>query len=66
MTMMTDTTTSITVGVDTHAEIHVAAALDQVGGVIDVASFATTADGYRDLLGRARRHGTITAFGIDP
>lgn len=65
MTMMTDTTTSITVGVDTHAEIHVAAVLDQVGGVIDVADFNTTADGYRDLLAWARGHGTIAAFGIE-
>jgi hypothetical protein len=65
MTIMTDQTTLITVGVDTHAEVHVAAALDHLGGVIDVASFPTTASGYRELLDWARRHGTLGPVGVE-
>ena len=32
----------ITGGVDTHLDVHVAAALDQIGGLLGTASFATT------------------------
>ena len=55
----------ITVGVDTHGETHVAAVLDHLGGVLAVASFATTAGGYRDLLGWAAGHGTIGQVGVE-
>jgi hypothetical protein len=36
-------------GVDTHADFHVAAVLDHLGGVLGVESFETTESGYRDL-----------------
>jgi hypothetical protein len=42
--------TQITGGVDTHLEVHVAAALDDHGGLLGTASFATTPDGYRELV----------------
>ena len=32
----------ITSGVDTHLDVHAAATLDQVGGLLGTASFATT------------------------
>ena len=35
----------ITGGVDTHLDVHVAAALDQIGGLLGTASFATTPAG---------------------
>jgi len=38
----------ITGGVDTHAEIHVAAALDPIGGLLGVREFPATAAGYAD------------------
>ena len=34
--------TQITGGVDTHLDVHVAAALDEHGGLLGTASFATT------------------------
>ncbi len=37
-------------GVDTHADIHVAAACDQLGKVLGTKAFPTTPAGYRDLL----------------
>ena len=42
-------TRAITGGVDTHADTHVAAALDPVGGLLGVREFAVTAAGYSGL-----------------
>jgi transposase len=41
---------SITGGVDTHLDVHVAAALDDRGALLGVESFATTEGGYKKLL----------------
>ena len=43
-------TRAITGGVDTHADVHVAAALDPIGGLLGVGEFATTPAGYARLL----------------
>ncbi|MDF1597921.1 MAG: hypothetical protein P1T08_17720 [Acidimicrobiia bacterium] len=40
----------ITGGVDTHLDVHVAAALDRIGGLLGVAEFDTTQAGYEALL----------------
>ena len=58
-------TTPVTGGVDTHADMHVAAAVDQVGGVLDTASFPTTPAGYRRLLAWLRSHGDLVAVGVE-
>ncbi|WP_312867626.1 IS110 family transposase [Amycolatopsis pithecellobii] len=50
---------------DTHAEVHVAAAVDHLGGSLGAASFPTTAAGYRDLLSWLRRYGTIDRIGVE-
>src|SRR5882757_3021239 len=47
----------VTGGVDTHADVHVAAAVDGNGGLLGVESFATTPAGYAQL------HGWLSAFG---
>ena len=60
MTTMTPTASAVTGGVDTHADRHVAAAVDQVGGILGTAS-PTTPIGYRRLLSRLRSHGDIVA-----
>jgi len=39
MSTMTPTASAVTGGVDTHADRHVAAAVDQVGGVLGTASY---------------------------
>ena len=57
MTTMTATPVTVTGGVDTHADLHVAAALDELGRVLGTTSFPTTADGYRQLLRLAHLQG---------
>src|SRR5260370_635170 len=44
-------TRAITGGVDTHADVHVAAALDPIGGLLGVQEFPATPAGYGQLLG---------------
>jgi transposase len=65
MTSMTSTRRVVTVGVDTHSDIHHAAIIDQVGRALGDAGFPTTPTGYRRLLSWAAGHGQITAFGVE-
>jgi transposase len=55
----------ITGGVDTHLDVHVAAALDQIGGLLGTASFATTPAGYRQLLSWLLAFGPIVQVGVE-
>ena len=64
-TIRSSSRAAVTGGVDTHADIHVAAAVDQVGGVLGTASFPTTPAGYRRLLSWLRSHGDIVAVGTE-
>ena len=43
-------TRAITGGVDTHADSHVAAALDPIGGLLGVREFPVTPAGYAGLV----------------
>jgi len=52
-------------GVDTHLDVHVAAALDPVGGVLGVESFATSRSGYAALLEWLASFGTIAKVGVE-
>ena len=45
-----ETTCSVVAGVDTHADVHVAAVVDHVGGVLGIEAFDTTAAGCRQLV----------------
>ena len=65
MTTMTHTTVAVIGGVDTHGEVHVAAALDQIGRMLGTASFATTGAGNRALLVWLRGHGELDRVGIE-
>lgn len=56
---------SIAVGIDTHADVNVAAVIDQVGRELGHASFDTGPAGHRQLEGWARSHGEITVVGIE-
>lgn len=56
---------SIAVGIDTHADINVAAAIDQVGRQLGHASFDTTPAGHRRLEAWARTLGQIEVVGIE-
>jgi transposase len=60
-----ETTRPITGGVDTHADVHVAAAVDGNGGVLGVESFATTADGFAELHAWLARFGPLERVGVE-
>ena len=49
MTIMVDTQRALTGGVDTHADVHVAAVIDPQGGLLGVESFRTDLAGYKLL-----------------
>lgn len=55
----------VIVGVDTHKEVHVAAAVDWQGTLIDERTFATTRQGYRQLESWARSLGEVLRVGIE-
>jgi transposase len=55
----------ITGGVDTHADTHVAAALDRLGGLLGVREFPATAAGYADLLDWLSGFGTVALVGVE-
>jgi transposase len=55
----------VTGGVDTHADAHVAAALDGIGGLLGVQEFPATPAGYACLLGWLRSFGTVGLVGIE-
>jgi transposase len=52
-------------GVDTHADIHVAAACDPLGAVLGTESFPTTPSGYRRLLAFLVSFGPVTVVGVE-
>ena len=64
MTILEDTRV-ITGGVDTHADMHVAAALDPLGGLLGVREFPATAAGYGDLLSWLTGFGDLALVGVE-
>jgi transposase len=56
---------AITGGVDTHADLHVAAALDPIGGLLGVREFPATAAGYADLLEWLGEFGDVALVGVE-
>ena len=61
---VTTLTRSITGGVDTHLDVHVAAALDERGALLGVESFATT-EGYKLLVGWLSDFGPVELVGVE-
>src|SRR5689334_25248604 len=55
----------MTGGVDTHADVHVAAALDPIGGLLGVQEFPVTPVGYALLLEWLGGFGTVCLVGIE-
>ncbi len=55
----------VTGGVDTHADTHVAAAVDDNGGLLGVESFPATEAGFAELLGWLIGFGSITQIGVE-
>ena len=65
MTIMVDTQRALTGGVDTHADVHVAAVIDPDGGLLGVESFATDVAGYKQLSGWMCAFGKIGLVGVE-
>jgi transposase len=65
VTIMVDTQRALTGGVDTHADVHVAAVIDPDGGLLGVESFTTDLAGYKDLSGWMCAFGTIGLVGVE-
>jgi transposase len=55
----------ITGGVDTHLDVHVAAALDPLGGLLGTERFEADSAGYKALLGWLETFGNVTKIGIE-
>src|SRR6266581_2344252 len=58
-------TCAVTGGAGTHADTHVAAALDPIGGLPGVKEFPVTPAGYACLLGWLGGFGTVCLVGIE-
>jgi transposase len=56
---------AVTGGVDTHADTHVAAGLDAIGGLLGVSEFPPTPGGYAQLLGWLQDFGPVWLVGIE-
>ena len=52
-------------GIDTHGEVHVAAVLDEVGGLLGTESFAADPDGYAELLTWLKSFGDVTKADVE-
>jgi transposase len=52
-------------GVDTHLDVHVAAALDPIGGVLGVESFVANPQGFKAMLEWMGAFGTVSKVGVE-
>ena len=55
----------ITLGVDTHKDIHVAVALDGLGRRLGTLSIPTTPEGYKKLVDWASEFGSLEHAGVE-
>ena len=60
-----EATRTVTGGIDTHGEVHVAAVLDEVGGLLGTASFSADPEGYSDLMSWLEAFGEISKVGVE-
>ena len=70
MTIVADTPApvdvlGVTLGIDTHADSHVAAVIDPLGRHLGQAAFDPTVAGFKALLAWAAEFGTITLAGVE-
>ena len=56
---------SVVGGVDTHADFHVAAAVDHNGGLLGIESFGADLAGFEDLLGWLAGFGPVDKIGVE-
>ena len=55
----------VTLGVDTHAETHIAAALDHAGRLLGTRTIPTTPAGYAALVAWASTLGSVDRVGVE-
>jgi transposase len=55
----------VTVGVDTHTDVHVAAALDQAGRLLGTRAFSATTRGYARLATWVESFGLVDKVGME-
>ena len=55
----------VTGGVDTHLDVHVAATLDPLGGLLGTERFETNSAGYKALLVWLESFGAVTKIGVE-
>jgi len=55
----------VTLGVDTHAELHVAAALDERGRLLGTCTIPTTSAGFAELVRWAGQYGELAKVGME-
>ena len=65
MSIVDSPVVEVTGGVDTHLDVHVAAALDPIGGLLGVESFDTTQTGFEALLARLTSFGEVNRVGVE-
>jgi transposase len=65
MTTIADQDHVVTVGVDTHADVHVAAVLDERGRLLATLATPSTRSGHEELLEWARGFGRIDRVGVE-
>jgi transposase len=62
---MTDHTTEVVLGVDTHADTHTAVAIDGLGRVLGTRVITVDPAGYRALLAWAQQFGAVRRAGVE-
>ena len=55
----------VTGGVDTHLDVHVAAALDPLGALLGTERFGTDPAGYKALLAWLEGFGAVSKVGVE-
>jgi transposase len=65
MESMTAPANPVTVGVDTHLDLHVAAVIDEAGRLLGTQAFAASTRGYVALVTWAERFGPVERIGVE-
>jgi hypothetical protein len=62
---MADQSAEVILGVDTHAQVHVACLLDQLGRPLGTLTIPVTTAGFHQLVAWASRHGRLIRAGVE-
>ena len=65
MTIIVEPTRAVTGGVDTHLDVHVAAVLDEIGGLLATESFVADRGGEDQLVGWLGSFGPLARVGVE-